>query len=303
MKRTCSTAAVTRWDLAAIALLAAAGVFRPGAAWIDRQLVRICWNVPPMWNAIADVAVRSGIIDPRLAGAPAPWRRATVAEEVISRFAVATFSDMRVATIWVLDEDYTVRGVFRRETPDPHLITQETRGIEPLSHLWTIQDTDGDGRVETLVSMNVCPTGAPILGTLAYIALGPDANELLWAAGDTPSRPARGRPTRSMILESADENADAAPDLILRRASKDRNEEPATAAVFVWDRDKRMFRLQSLTPEAQSRLRYWTAESGGRLFFHRDESVDAVVARALAGAAASAGAASSATAAGTASRP
>jgi len=59
-------------------VLVAAAAIRPGVDRFDRWLVSSFWDAPSQWNAIADVAVHTGVVDGTIGGAPAPWRQASV---------------------------------------------------------------------------------------------------------------------------------------------------------------------------------------------------------------------------------
>ena len=106
-------------------VLVLTGVLRPGVDALDRWLVSVCWSVPSLWNAVAEIAVRQRAIDPWIEGRRASFRRACVLQAVPSRLAVVVASDMRRARITVVDEEYRVRGAFERTISNPDLSARE----------------------------------------------------------------------------------------------------------------------------------------------------------------------------------
>jgi hypothetical protein len=240
------------------------GGFRVGVDSAERWLVRPCWSVPSCWNAVAEVAVRSGVVDPGLEGRPAPWRQASIFNEPPPPLAIVTVSDMRRSRVTFLDEGYGVRGLLERATADPLLVTDEQRGFRPLSHLWPVFDSNRDGRLETLIAF--APTLSEELryGTYAYVALGPETNEVLLACR---LRSAPG--PRFAWLGRADVNDDGYEDLIVRSTS----EAGLPHATFLWNADKHAY-LPNLHAEAQVFVSSWCASDGDRLIFPREESLD-----------------------------
>lgn len=115
-------------------LLVALGLFRPAVDRIDRWLVSSCWNIPSQWNAVADAAIRTGVVDATIAGRPAPWRQASIhtleSPTTAAKVAIVTVSDMRRSRVTFLTDRYQVLGGFDRITPEPALITDEARGCD-----------------------------------------------------------------------------------------------------------------------------------------------------------------------------
>jgi hypothetical protein len=243
-------------------------VFRPGVDRLDRELVRPCWGVPSMWHAVADAAIQTRAVDPVLGNQTAPWRQASVPNPYPPRFAVVTVSDLRRSRVTVLDESYRVRGLFERITTDPALVTDETRGFKPLSHLWPIRDWNRDGRLEALIAFSPTRSGPLKRGTFAFIALGAEANELLFACE------LRYGPRRTLaVLEQGDSNNDGLMDLaILPRGT----ENTGPLAVFTWNPTTESFDPVS-RPKLSTFASYWCARPGERVRFSRDEAVDGAI--------------------------
>jgi hypothetical protein len=246
------------------------GVFRPGIDLLDSWLVRSCWSVPSLWNAVAEVAVRRGAVDPDLGGRRAPFRRASVLPGTPSRLAVVVVSDLRRSRIAIVDEGYRVLGAFERATTNPDLVTDQTRGYMPLSHLWPVGDWYGDGRLETLVAL--APTYSEPLAqnVFALLALGPEGNELLFAC-----RLQGKRYPGEVVLERADLDGDGFPDLAIHAyAARTKGAaEPPPWAVFRWDGAARAFTGQ-LREGAAAVLSCWHATPAARVFFGRAEPLE-----------------------------
>ena len=240
------------------------GGFRVGVDSVDRWLVQPCWRVPSRWNAVAEVAVRSGAVDALLDGRHAPWHQASILDAIPPTLAAVTVSDMRRSRVAFLDEGYGIRGLLERTSADPLLVTDMQRGFKPLSHLWPVFDSNRDGRLETLVAF--APTLSQELryGTYAYVALGPEANEVLFACR---LRSAPG--PRFARLDHADLNDDGYEDLVVRSSS----EPSVTHATFEWNADKRAY-LPRQYAEADLFVSSWCASDGDRLVFPRGESLD-----------------------------
>src|SRR4051812_47782609 len=160
------------------AMFLAAAAVRPGIDVIDRSLAAVCWNIPSEWNAVAEAAMRTGVVEPRIGGSPARWRQASVLPIGGSRLAVVTVSDMTTAKSTFISEQYDILGVLARMTSDAALVTDETRGYKPLSHIWPL--VRQDGRLHTLIAMAPLRSDPPRLGVFAYVALGERENELLF---------------------------------------------------------------------------------------------------------------------------
>jgi hypothetical protein len=258
--------AVLQQNVAWLALFVLA-VFRPGVGRFDRALVRPCWGVPSMWHAVADAAIRTRAVDPILENQTAPWRQASVPNPYPPRLAVVTVSDLRQSRVTVLDESYRVRGLFERVTADPALVTDETRGFKPLSHLWPIRDWNRDGRLETLIAFSPTRSGLLKRGTFAFIALGAEANELLFACE------LRSRRGNLAVLEQGDGNNDGLIDLaIVARGT----ETTGPLAVFTWNATTRSFAPAS-RPTLGALASYWCTQPGERVSFSRHIAVDVAI--------------------------
>jgi hypothetical protein len=244
------------------AAVIAAGAFRPGLDTIERWLSRPCWSVPSCWNAVAEVAVRVGAIDPLVEGRPAPWRQASVFS-VPRTLGVVTVSDMVRSRSAFMDEDYHTLGLLERSVAEPLLVTDMARGFKPLSHLWPVYDSNRDGRLETLVAFAPTLSEELVSGTYAYLSLG-EENEVLFAC-----RLLSAPGPRFARLERGDVNGDGFEDLVVRAT-----EPPGTAyAVFEWRPDERGF-LPREEAEAASFLSFWCSSDGDRMTFGRHESLD-----------------------------
>jgi hypothetical protein len=252
-------------------ILALIGVFRPGVDALDRWLVSRCWSVPSLWNAVAEIAIRQGVVETSIEGRRASFRRACVLLAVPSRLAVVVVSDMRRARITVVDEEYRVRGVFERKTSNPDLITDEARGYMPLSHLWPVHDWYGDSRLVTLVALE--PTHSEPLGrnVFAFLALGPESNELLFACR------LRGKQySGEVVLDRVDADADGFADLVVSpypASDLDHGAHLRPWALFRWDPAARSFQPH-VRDGAETVLSYWHGTPAERVFFGRQESLD-----------------------------
>ena len=264
--------------LIAWTLLIAAAIVRPGVDALDHRLTTTFWNVPSQWNAVADLAVRSGSVDDRLDGVAAPWRQASIVPFRTSRVAVVTVSNMRRSRIAFLNERYRAVAVLERATEDPALVTDEVRGYKPLSHVWPLVDEFGDGRIETLVAFAPMVSQPPNNGLFAYLALGDSDNELLfacrlrWAPG-----PSWG------VLERVDVNGDGIGDLVVHRgeAHPAAGEEVAPLATFKWDTHKQAY-LPLLARGSRGIVSWWSTTPEVRIHIPRDQPIDDVVARLMA---------------------
>jgi hypothetical protein len=252
-------------------VLALVGVFRPGVDALDRWLVSGCWSVPSLWSAVAEIAIRQGAVDPWIEGRRAHWRRACVLLAVPSRLAVVVVSDMRRARITVVDEQYRVRGAFERTTANPDLITDETRGYMPLSHLWPVHDWYRDGRLVTLVALEPTYSDPLAQNVFAFLALGPENNELLFACR------LRGKRTPAeVVLDRVDVDADGFTDLVVLpylAGDPDRAPDAQPWAVFRWDPAARSFHPR-LREGAETLLSYWCGTPAARVFLGRHEALD-----------------------------
>lgn len=246
------------------------GTFRPGVDAVDRWLVMSCWGVPSLWNAVAETAVRDGIVDGRFDGRAAPWRRAFVLDSP-RRVAVIVASNMRQARIAVVDERYAVLGAFERTTNDPNLITDHARGYSPLSHLWPIHDLYQDGRVETLVALEPTYSGALTDNLFAYLALGAEVNELLLAC-----RLRGKRSPPDVVLDRTDFDGDSYQDVVVypypvQRVAVSDQERPWM--VFRWDPRARAFEARS-RDGAGEWASCWCKGDGEPVLFRRNEAFE-----------------------------
>jgi hypothetical protein len=242
------------------AALVALGAFRPGVDRVDRRLASICWSVPSAWNAVADVAIATGAVDGTLEGVDAPWRQASIHDLGSSRVAVVTVSNMRRSRITFLTEQYRTLGGFERIAEEATLVTDEARGYKPLSHVWPL--VLQDGVLHTLVAFQHLVSEEPREGLFAYVAVGPDENELLFVC---ELREGPG-PTWG-VLTRADLDGDGIGDLELFPRG-DRRQRPL--ATFVWDPRERTY-VPSVASDARPLIRWWSTTTASRVTFGRDE--------------------------------
>lgn len=241
-------------------------VLRPGVDALDRWLVSPAWNIPSAWNAVADVAIKEALVDSRIAGAPAPWRRASILPVRSKKIAVVTVSDLRHSRTTFLSETYTTLGVFTRTTTDPALVTDEARGYAPLTHVWPILD-DGD-RIMTLVAFAPLRSGPPTQGMFAYLAVGPHDTELLFLG-----LLRRGRNSVYGLLDRALADNSGPGNIVLRyKGLRDR----APIATFSWNPARREY-AATVTAEAQPLVSWWATSPANRLVVRSDESVDEAI--------------------------
>jgi len=246
------------------------GVFRPGVDALDRWLTQGCWDVPSQWNAVADVAIHTGAINGRIGEAPAPWRHASIVPLGNSRIAVVAVSDMVRSRVSFLGERYEARGGLVRSNPNPALVTDETRGYKPLSHIWPLREREG--RLLTLVGFDTLVSEPLSHGRFAYLALGPGENEVLFAC-DLRWGPG---PTWSVMEQAVGESHDG---FVLRpRAYGPEQQGAPPVATFDWDdRDRRY--VGHLALGAATYVSWWTTAPDHRALFAADEAVDDVVNR------------------------
>jgi hypothetical protein len=260
------------WRAAAWAAFIAVASVRPGADRLDRWLVSICWGIPSEWNAVADMAIRTGVVDSSIGGRPAPWRQASVLPVDGHRIAVVTVSDMQRSRATFLTERYEVIGAFERTTADPALVTDETRGYKPLTHIWPL--VEQDDRVLTLVSLAPLRSEPPTMGVFAYLGVGPRDTELLfvcvmsWAPGPTHGELAR-----------IDVNGDGFGDLVLY---PDGRRDQAPVATFQWDAATRAF-TAAITDQSKPLMASWSTTREDRVTIGPNESIDDAVAAVAAG--------------------
>ena len=244
-------------------LLAAAAVIRPGVDLADRALALPFWNVPSQWNAVADVAIKTGVVDGRIDGAPAPWRQASVVYVGSSRVAIVTVSDLHRSRATFLDDRYHVLGGFERVSSDPSLATDETRGYKPLTHYWPL--VEQDHRLLTLIAFAPQFSNPPNNGLYAYLAVGEQENELLFVC-----RLRWGAMSMHGMLARTDLNGDGLDDLAVY--PRDRRDAPPLAT-FIWDPKERRYR-GAVTPEGVPLVSWWSTAPDDRVVLRRDELID-----------------------------
>jgi hypothetical protein len=248
------------------AALVALGLLRPGVDRIDRWLASGCWNIPSEWNAVADAAIATGVVDRMLGGVPAPWRQASIHTVGSSRLAVVTLSDMRRSRVTFLSEEYQSLGGFERITAEASLVTDEARGYKPLSHVWPV--VLRDGVLHTLVAFAPLVSEEPREGLFAYVAVGPDENELLYAC-----ELREGPGPMWGVLNRLDLDGDGLEDLVLYSRG-DRSLQPLAA--FIWDPLDRTY-IPSVTETGRPLIRWWTTSRASRVTFARGDILDDVV--------------------------
>ena len=167
--------------------------------------------------------MRTGVVESRIGGSPAPWRQASVLPLEGSRLAVVTVSDMTTAKSTFISEQYEVLGVLARTASDAALVTDETRGYKPLSHIWPL--VRREGRLRTLIAMAPLRSEPPRLGVFAYVALGASDNELLFVC----RLDAAPGPTWGELVANRDGGQD---DMVVFERGQ-RGEPPI--ATFAWD--------------------------------------------------------------------
>jgi hypothetical protein len=259
------------WRGAAWAAFLFVAIVRPGVDALDRRLVGISWNIPSEWNAIADVAMRSGVVDPDINGSRAPWRQASVVQVGNQRLAVVVVSDMSQSRATFMTDDYEVLGTFVRATTDPALVTDETRGYKPLSHIWPI--VEDQGRLQTLIALAPLKSEPPTLGVFAYLGVGPRDTELLfvcrlrWAPGPAYT-----------LLDRVDLNGDGLIDVALYA---DGRKDVVPVATFQWNPASREY-VASISEGAKPFLSWWSTSASNRVTIQREEAVDDAVAAILA---------------------
>jgi hypothetical protein len=247
-------------------LLVAAAVFRPGIDRIDRRLAHRFWNVPSQWNAVADAAIRTGVVDSTIGGAPAPWRQASVVPVATSRAAIVVVSDMQHSIVTVVDEQYRVLGRFERTTSDPAVVTDEARGYKPLSNVWPF--AVHDGRLETLLAFAPLVSEAPNRGLFAYVSIGREENELLfaiqlrWGPGPTWG-----------VLERTDVNNDGFEDFVVHPQGR---QDLPLLATFTWNPARRSYDART-SPEARPLMTWWSTAVDRRITIPQYRPIDDVV--------------------------
>ena len=249
-------------------LIAAAA--RPGIDALDRWLVGVCWDIPSEWNAVAEAAMRTGVVESRIGGRPAPWRQASVLPLDGSRLAVVTVSDMTTATSTFINEQYDVLGILARTTSDAALVTDETRGYKPLSHIWPL--VSREGRLRTLIAMAPLRSEPPRLGVFAYVALGASENELLFVC----RLDAAPGPTWGELVANRDGGKD---DMAVFERGQ-RGEPPI--ATFAWDASAGTYQVNA-TPKGRALVSWWTPRAGEHATVPRDAAIDDTIRRIVAG--------------------
>ncbi len=247
------------------------GVFRAGVDRLDRSLTAACWDVPSLWSAVAKTAVRTGAVQPYVGGTVARLQRAAVQDFFNTRCAIVTLSDSHRSHIYIIDADYNVLARFRRQTSNALLVQDRWRGLTPLSHLWPVYDSAGDGRLSTLIGFSPVGSVRQAAGTYAYITMGQDRNEVLFVCHVNA-----GRGRRPVMLSIEDYTRDGLDDLVVHpveRHGAKRIVRPEALAVFRWNKEKRAFEPQ-VTEGTESVLAYWCSAPGRRVTFQPDEWMD-----------------------------
>jgi hypothetical protein len=247
-------------------LLVVVAILRPGVDRFDRWLVSSCWNVPSQWNAVAEAAIRTGVVDAELGGTRAPWRQASVHAVRDSRIAVIVLSDLRRARVTFVDEEYRDLGGFERVAAEPTLVTDEARGYKPLSHVWPI--VAQGGRLHTLIAFAHLVSEEPNAGLFAYVAVGPERNELLfvsqlsWGPGPTWG-----------VLSFGDLNGDGFEDFAFY--PKGRKDLPPIAS-FVWNPAAATYDA-TVDPAARPLISWWSTSPHDQVIVPRGELLDDAV--------------------------
>lgn len=250
----------------------ALALVRPAVDRVDRWLVRFCWNVPSEWNAVADIALATGAVARDIDGSPAPWRQASVLPLGDRRLAVVTVSDLRRSRVSFITEQYEPIGIFERTTSDPALVTDETRGYKPLSHIWPLAEQDS--RLLTLIAFAPLRSEPPTLGKFAYLAVGGRDTEVLfvcemrWAPGPSHTELAR-----------VDVDHDGTGDLVFY--PEGRRDAPPLAT-FRWNPSRREFDA-AVEQDAEKFVSWWSTTPANRLIVRQDQSIDEAVASVLKG--------------------
>jgi hypothetical protein len=249
------------------ALVLIGAIFRPGIDRFDRWLAGPFWDIPSQWNVVADVAIQTRAVDDRLDGMRAPWRQASVFKVVgDSRIAIVTVSDLRRSRATWLDADYKVLGQLSRATSIPELVTDETRGYKPLTHLWPILWQDG--RLLTLVTFAPLYSNPPTDGLFAYIALGAEDNELLFVC-----RLRWGAASLHGMLGRDDVNGDGFGDLIFYNGER---QDVPPLGVFIWHQGERRY-VPRVTEDGRQFVRWWSTSPNDRVLIRRDQPIDDAV--------------------------
>ena len=244
----------------------ALGVFRPMVDRLDRWLVSTSWNIPSQWNAIADAAIRTDVVGDSIAGRPAPWRHASVDANASPPIAVITVSDLRIARVAFVTDRYQNVGGFERAADAPSLVTDEARGYKPLSHIWPI--VVQNGRLHTLIGFTHLVSEEPNAGMFAYVAVGPDGNELLfvcelsWGPG----------PTWGMLAR-LDLNHDGFEDFAVYPLGR---RDAVPLAEFVWDAGDQRY-IAAAAPAARPLVSWWSTTPSDRVRIRRDMNIDDAV--------------------------
>lgn len=243
-----------------------AAALRPGVDAIDRRLVRPAWNIPSNWNAIADAAMRSGVVDSRIDGQRAPWRQASVISIGGHRVGVITVSDLRRSRITFITDRYEPLGSFERLVTDPGLVTDEARGFKPLSHIWPV--VEDPPRLLTLVAMAPLRSDPVNMGVFAYLGVGATDTELLFVC-----RLTWGPDSMHVELVREDVNGDGRGDLVLYPRER---RDAAPAARFVWQPQTREY-VATVSADARPLVAWWSTSPGNRIIVGSSEPVDTAI--------------------------
>ncbi len=254
------------------------GMFRVGANDLDRWTTSACWTVPSMWHAVADVAINSGVVDGTIGSVRAPFRRASIHKFVRVRYAVVTVSDYRRSKVFILDERYNLVGHFRRQISDPMLVTDMSRGFDPVSHLWPIYDSHGDGRVDTLIGFSTIGDARSAGGTYAYLSVGRDDVRVMFVCSIDARRP---NPPVTIVVEDYDR--DGFDDIIVHAIEKRGPTdvvEPEAVASFLWNEEVGAFK-PSVSDAAAAYVAFWCSQPNDRVSFSSDQWMDEAAIRSL----------------------
>ena len=252
-----------QWRPIAWGALLVAAVLRPGVDAFDRRLVRPAWNIPSNWNAIAEAAMRSGAVDPGIAGRRAPWRQASVTAVGGKRLAIVTVSDLHRARVTFIDDRYQSLGSFERVVADPAVVTDETRGFKPLSHIWPI--VEEPPRLLTLVTTAPMRSDPVNMGVFAYLGVGPADTELLFVC-----RLEWGPDSMHVELVRQDVDGDGHGDLVLY--PRERHDVPPVAR-FVWQPKTREY-AAAVSADARPLIAWWSTSPRKRITVPSSEPVD-----------------------------
>ncbi len=261
------------WSIRAVIVIAglAFGVFRWGVDRLDRRLAAVCWNVPSLWNAVAEAAAKTGVIDSTILGSEVLLRRASVHSFFQVRYAIVAQSDLFRTDIYVINEAYDVVGRFRRQTTQSQLITDRRRGLSPLSHLLPVYDSRGTGRLSTLIGFSPLESKNRARGKYAYVSLGPVVNEIQMVC-DIRTSPHWSEVT-IVVDDVTDDGLDDIAIYALTEIGEKSAIDPRPIAAFHWDDETSCF-VPDVPAEIATFLSYWCATPDSRFLHTPDEWLD-----------------------------